>query len=490
MPFEKLSRLSAAMQPAMLAEAEKYKAQHQSTSDASGRDGPRFPEVHSVVKRVRDRHRAFRPDESRWPEIPKDVLTLLLKHAPGTGAAFVIAPGPESRLKTWYTAISVKAVPGERSGWSEFGDAVLAGETGMVRALVDELEAAEGPETTAKFLSMGTEWSFGQSYVALANLGKKLFSHFGRPPAEHVGVIQELAKRGANVNHQDFFGYTALFQSLINNPLLDVAEALLSLGADINVQNIFGTTVLTSCIMAGDDRTASWVLDHGASVNHGIPPPSAVASRIPRMSALLASHERKKQKEAARKQGLVRCDVCAKSADDVDLKRCARCHGPYYCSTACQKEAWPSHKADCAAKAAENAEEIELRVMDLGSNVMMKIPNALLGGYDRPDEKPAKKPASGKPFVVKAQIQLVVTPQGRHPKPPEDGDTITVYDASRTVECLLQRRGQVEPWQRLYDTVLDKGVDRAKAYFNATLAEGDPKRLRIQVGTVLKPQKW
>ena len=35
------------------------------------------------------------------------------------------------------------------------------------------------------------------------------------------------------------------------------------------------------------------------------------------------------------------------SADVIALKRCARCHSIYYCSEACQREHWPTHKPQC-----------------------------------------------------------------------------------------------------------------------------------------------
>ncbi|KDQ14647.1 hypothetical protein BOTBODRAFT_32405 [Botryobasidium botryosum FD-172 SS1] len=37
------------------------------------------------------------------------------------------------------------------------------------------------------------------------------------------------------------------------------------------------------------------------------------------------------------------CKVC----DEKALKRCSECQSAYYCSAACQKADWPSHKAGC-----------------------------------------------------------------------------------------------------------------------------------------------
>jgi hypothetical protein len=41
----------------------------------------------------------------------------------------------------------------------------------------------------------------------------------------------------------------------------------------------------------------------------------------------------------------VSCAHCGKvPTAGVELKRCSRCKGPYYCSTDCQKAHWPAHK--------------------------------------------------------------------------------------------------------------------------------------------------
>jgi len=34
----------------------------------------------------------------------------------------------------------------------------------------------------------------------------------------------------------------------------------------------------------------------------------------------------------------------------AEIQRCAQCHGPMYCSTACQRADWPKHKPMCTAR--------------------------------------------------------------------------------------------------------------------------------------------
>ena len=45
------------------------------------------------------------------------------------------------------------------------------------------------------------------------------------------------------------------------------------------------------------------------------------------------------------------CDGCGKAYSKTELKNCARCKTPKYCSPACQKLHWPEHKLVCVQMA-------------------------------------------------------------------------------------------------------------------------------------------
>lgn len=53
----------------------------------------------------------------------------------------------------------------------------------------------------------------------------------------------------------------------------------------------------------------------------------------------------------AHKRGWAACIWCGSTPPQGGL-RCSRCKGAFYCSPACQKRDWPSHKKRCATKAA------------------------------------------------------------------------------------------------------------------------------------------
>lgn len=70
---------------------------------------------------------------------------------------------------------------------------------------------------------------------------------------------------------------------------------------------------------------------HGPNCNHG-PLPQKIPTRAQKII------------------GVTHCGSCKKG--NVTLSKCSRCKSVAYCSVACQKAAWPTHKATCKAPAA------------------------------------------------------------------------------------------------------------------------------------------
>lgn len=46
---------------------------------------------------------------------------------------------------------------------------------------------------------------------------------------------------------------------------------------------------------------------------------------------------------------IVYCSKCGKRGTSASINKCARCKTALYCSTDCQKAAWPEHKHECVA---------------------------------------------------------------------------------------------------------------------------------------------
>jgi hypothetical protein len=51
------------------------------------------------------------------------------------------------------------------------------------------------------------------------------------------------------------------------------------------------------------------------------------------------------------------CAECGKEGGDVSLKMCKACMHARYCSAACQRNHWPTHKKFCKQRAAELRDE-------------------------------------------------------------------------------------------------------------------------------------
>jgi ankyrin repeat protein len=82
----------------------------------------------------------------------------------------------------------------------------------------------------------------------------------------HIAIVQELLRRGANVNAVDARGDTALIRAASCNKSA-VVSLLLESGADMNMVNELGNTALCVAVKHGAHRAVSVLLDAGASPN-------------------------------------------------------------------------------------------------------------------------------------------------------------------------------------------------------------------------------
>ena len=183
----------------------------------------------------------------------------------------------------------------------------------------------------------------------------------------------------ADVNSRRRDGSTALMDACEAGELEIVKELLDTYGADPHAEDRDGHTALDLAREHGHSKVAALVEDRG-----GLPglkksvarpdkdrtlggveatplsqnardrlytAPRAVASPQSREVAAVARRiggDRRPDPAAARDA----CDACGKTV--AELKRCSRCRAAAYCSTACQRTAWPRHKDHCrrAPKAA------------------------------------------------------------------------------------------------------------------------------------------
>ena len=80
-------------------------------------------------------------------------------------------------------------------------------------------------------------------------------------------LISSLLDLGANVNHEDRGGRTALLFAAAHGSA-DVVSLLIEHGADINHEDKYGETALLEAARSGSADVVSLLLEHGAGVNH------------------------------------------------------------------------------------------------------------------------------------------------------------------------------------------------------------------------------
>lgn len=178
-----------------------------------------------------------------------------------------------------------------------------------------------------------------------------------------VRMLEKLISLGSSVSVRDVAGFTPLHhccQRGGNAVTLKMAEILIKAGAEVNAQSRFGDTPLLNCTRALKDDFIQLLLSHGASPyitdNDGASAFS-ITSFFPKIQKMFGKANKKKQRQKREEMkqvaggSLKKCSVC--QVIKADNMKCTGCFFVYYCGKDCQREAWPSHKAECLALRSE-----------------------------------------------------------------------------------------------------------------------------------------
>ena len=151
---------------------------------------------------------------------------------------------------------------------------------------------------------------------------------------KHIKVIRLLAaaiedeeERKRIINLGDVANITAMQHSLQDqNPAVPCAKVLLQLGADVNHQDRYGSTAMHGNCMSGNLEALECLLEAGASIDileaDGITVRKMRMSCGPAIVQKIQHHMNKRDGIEKEKLKEKTCDVCNK---DTNLRLCSRC---------------------------------------------------------------------------------------------------------------------------------------------------------------------
>ena len=239
----------------------------------------------------------------------------------------------------------------------------------------------------------------------------------------HTQILSKLLELGADLSARDIAGYTPLHHCLTamaTPTTLNMAVLLLKAGADPNLQNRFGASPLFECIMSAKLDAVKLLLHFGGRFdvkdNDGTTC-FDLAAHFPKVNALVSEPGAEKARTEKKSEGAFKCGSgCGRQGS----KRCTGCYLVYFCSDACFKETWPTHKSNCKETRAQ------YKTVKLTTQFVTNL--NYRSNQVTTSSKAANTPSTKKHFIVKVQVS-----QGLGNEP------LMVYNEDRSMMGVLKK---------------------------------------------------
>ncbi|KAK0245163.1 hypothetical protein EDD85DRAFT_963835 [Armillaria nabsnona] len=345
----------------------------------------------------------------------------------------------------------------------------------------------------------GTETPYKFGYLTIVVFGAQRLQI---PNPLHIKLLKSLISRGAPVDLLDIAGYTALSHGTMNHlAKLDLCRVFLESGSDPNQRNRYGEVPLLDCFQTNGIGAIDLLMEFGADIDvadaDGVRPREFQLKAGPEVTAVVQRWLRKRSGDE-RPTDTKACESCKKpGGDGVQLRLCSKCQTARYCSTACQRSHWRTHKPLCQSFSVRNTVTLipyysEARngfVQPLAkfSRDLLSIPTP-----DTPEfhHRFAHTPKdlsidTSKSIIIKVQVPFDAVSNRRNVRP---GGDLLVYTKKRDFVCTIRRVDRPEEYDRISQVVRTKGVGGAKAYFAAELR--GKTALIVKVSEVLAEQPF
>ncbi|THH14313.1 hypothetical protein EW146_g6000 [Bondarzewia mesenterica] len=362
--------------------------------------------------------------------------------------------------------------------------------TGTLKSVIQVVQSGDHPPLD------GTETPFKFGYATLVIAGAQRLQVTPPGSGLHAETLRFLLARGCPPDVEDICQYTALHHATMNHlSRPDLARILLEKNSKVDHLNIYGSSPIMGALMAGHTGAVDVLMEFGADLT--IPDADGTtAERIfvscgPQVTAVVTKWLRHRTGMQA-PMDAKKCDYCGK-VDDVKLKICAACHSVRYCSTACQRSHWKTHKYTCKPFSSSNTVTVKPFYSEHG-NLMptAEVTRGLLGmqvkkplaKHQRASEQPTSYPKS---IVIKVQVPYDPNPSVAHILPLSRAPLL-VYTKKRDFVCHVTHEDNATGYDHIAEVVRSKGVGGAKAYFAAELKSAD--ELVVKVSELLAEQPF
>ena len=317
----------------------------------------------------------------------------------------------------------------------------------------------------------------------------------------HIGCMRYLIDKGARVDAKDIAGNTPLHHctSQRSNPItFRMAEILIKdIKVNPNPVNRLGRNPL---FQPTADRKMDFMNllvknggDLGAKDNDGVLVMDLgefgdlKAERAKKMEKAMETQGTKLSKLKEESENI--CQACQKKGK---VNRCSKCYVARYCSSSCQQEDWPNHKAACKETYNEYKEVSHLYLTEVDLKDLTEFVSKGKKSLIR-----SKAMCSKSQFVVKIQISSgdyfhKRKHTGDRLKDVEDfTSSVLVYNCDRRFAFNLSSRYPY--YKEIVSLIVTEGYGnehmkhKMKGYFNA-MTEGD--MFKINSSRILPPQPW
>ncbi|KAK0475161.1 hypothetical protein IW261DRAFT_1340829 [Armillaria novae-zelandiae] len=357
--------------------------------------------------------------------------------------------------------------------------------------VVKEVESECAPDLE------GTETPYKWGYLTIVISGAQDL----KPNPQHIKVFKYLVSHGAPVDLPDITGNTALFHGTMSHlAKLDMSRVLLESGSDPNQRNRYGEVPLLLCVQSNGIGAVDLLMEFGADIHiadaDGVTPRYFQPVSVPEVTAVVQRWLRNRSGDE-KPMETKSCEFCKKlGGDGIQLRLCSKCQTARYCSKACQRSHWRTHKPLCQPFSLGNTVTL-IPFYDPQDGILLPVAQLYRDFLSTPTPDTTQSPHhlrhahtpkktsvdSLKSIVIKVQVQVDLLSR----RPMFDGDLL-VYTKKRDFVCKIRRADGPEEFDRISQVVRTKGVGGAKAYFSAELR--GKNALIVKVSEVLAEQPF